>query len=534
MRLRPAWALPLVALLSAPALAAGGKASAAKAPASPPAEAAPASTAPPAVDEKAHTAAFAEYEAQLATGQKARAADALVALLDDPTRQAFDGEAYAKLGDLFADLSLPYAATIAYSRAFDLADPTTTLAIGARVPKALQLATQVGDLALLQKPFAKNVGLAQTDDVRGQMAYLAAKENVRAQSYGVALGILKMVPRGDPLYPESKSLEGVILSTQERWAEALTAFTEAQKASTGKSQDFQDMLALNLARAYYGAGNYPQAMRAFAAVSRASNLWPEAQFERAWAHFRVDDYNGALGQLLSLDNAFFADFYYPEADLLRVYSMFLMCKLPEANTGIEGFGKKYQPVADALKTWGGKSEAETFDAARLFREKGDTGGLPPMILRPWATEQRFGDSIASVQKADDELARLKNVAANPFSDRAKMWITDRRNEVVRAEGGRIKGRISEQQAQLSVMLTDVKIFSVDVGDLNAKILRLAAEIGKMPDAANTVKREDRLRKGWREWPYEGEVWADELGYYRVATQPECPASLRQSVAAPSK
>lgn len=517
--------LATLALLAQPAWAAGRSRPPEEAPAPAPAASAPAA---PVIDEAAMTAAFADYEAQLATGQKARAADALVTLVDDPTLAPFHGLAYAKLGDLLGELSLPYAASIAYAKAFELSDPATTKEIGKRVPRAVKAAGEVGDLALLEKPFASNLGLAQTDDVRGQMAYLAAKENARSGNYGLALGILKMVQRGDQVYADAKALEAVVLAQQEKWQDALVAIEEARKAA-GSRQDLIDMLLLNEGRAYYGAKNYPQAMRAFATVPRASELWPEAQFERAWAHFRVDDFNGALAQLLSLDNAFFTDFYYPEADLLRVYSMFLMCKLPESEKGIAGFTARYEPIKAALGTWSGKTTTDTFVAARTFRETGETAGLPRMVLRPWATEERFGQSIAAVAKAEDELNRLKNVAANPFSERARKWVTERRDALMQAEGNRIRERIRAQEAQVGGMLTDVKIFSVDVGDLNAKILRLAAEIGKMPNAGATIERTEKLRKGWREWPYEGEVWADELGYYKFSTTPECPASLRQSV-----
>lgn len=481
------------------------------------------------VDDTARKAAFAEYEGQLATGQKARAADALVALVDDPARAAFHAEAYTRLGDLFGELSLPYAAAIAYAKGFDLADPTNVADIGQRVPKALEAAIKVGDRAVLQPAFAKNVGLARTEDVRGQMAYLAARENVRQKNYGVALGVIKMVPRGDPLYPEARALEGIVLSQQERWQDALTAFQDAQKAGGAKGKEFLDLQTLNLARAYYGAGNYPQAMRAFAAVSRESDQWPEAQFERSWAHFRVDDYNGTLSLLMSLDNPFFADFYYPEADLLRVYSAFMMCKFPASKALVEDFITHYKPIQATLKGWQGKTAADAFEAARRFREKGETGDLPRMILRPWATEERFGESIAAVDSANDELNRLKNVAANPFSDRARQWVTDRRNALIGAEGRRIQDRVAGQEAQLAEMLLNVQLFTVDIQAMTARLLQQAAEIGKMPDAARTVQREDPVRKGWQEWPYEGEVWADEIGYYRVTTVPECPASLRQSV-----
>ena len=79
------------------------------------------------------------------------------------------------------------------------------------------------------------------------------------------------------------------------------------------------------------------------------------------------------------------------------------------------------------------------------------------------------------------------------------------------------------------MLADTEIFTLDVLRMKADLYTQAAATGKMPDAARTVERKERIRKGWREWPYEGEDWADELGYYRVYTVPECPASMRRDV-----
>jgi len=39
-------------------------------------------------------------------------------------------------------------------------------------------------------------------------------------------------------------------------------------------------------------------------------------------------------------------------------------------------------------------------------------------------------------------------------------------------------------------------------------------------------RKLRKRKNTRVWAFEGEYWADEVGYYRVVTRPDCPESLR--------
>ena len=478
---------------------------------------------------KKHDEAFSTYLSELASGSKTRSADALVALVADPTLVEFHGEAFVLLGDILLELSLPYAALCSYARAFQTASDTNVEIVSQHVPKALEVANSVGDLAILEAPFAGNLGLARTEDVRGQMAFLAAKEQVRGEQWGTASAVLKMVREGDPLYADAKVLEGVVLNQQKRSESALGAFDAAGKAGRDKGIRWHDSLQINLARTWYGAGNYPRAIEAYSRVTRKSDFWPDAQFERSWAHFRIDDYNGALAQLLPFDSAFFQDWYYPEADLLRIYSMFLVCKFPESSEQIEHFKQKYLPVHTALKVWKGKSEAEVFDAARAYAEKGELSGTPEMLWRPWKEEERFRLSRKAVDSADDELKRMKAVSANPFSEQAREWLKARRDAVVASEGRRVRDRFGEQEAELADMLTNSEIFILDILRMKTQLYEQSAAAGKLLEAATTVKRTERVRKGWQEWPFEDEYWADELGYYRVDVIPECPASMRQSV-----
>jgi tetratricopeptide (TPR) repeat protein len=515
----------LALLVATPALAAKGGREAPKAAEAAPAVSEPPAPKPPTDAERAEV--FKDYTYEMGTGQKARAADALVAVVDDPAKAVFHADAYAKLGELLAGMDLPYAALCAYTRAFDLAGETDLDVVGAQVPKAIALASRVGDSALLEAPFSKNLGLARTDDVRGLMAYLAAREAFRKDSYGLALGMLKVVKEGDPVNPEARMLEAVILNHQGRAQDALKPLEKAQTASRDKGERFQSMVTLNMARTFFGAGNFARAIQYYAAVPRGSELWPQAQYERAWAHFRVDDLNGSLSVLTSLNTPFFADWYLPEADLLRIYSMFLMCKFPQADTEIGAFRSSWAPVHAKLKDWGAKSDAENFALVRAYIEKGDTGPLPEMILRPWGDEERIVAAVKATTSAEDELKRMQNAAANPFTERARSWIEARRDELVRTEGARVKARIGDQEAQIGQMLADTEIFALDILRMKTQLFEQAASIGKMPEAERNLGRKERLRKGWREWPYEGEIWADELGYYRVEAVPECPASMRK-------
>lgn len=525
-------ALPLLLLLvAAPAWAKPKKETTGTAVAAPSAAAAAAPTAKElAAQEKARTEAFAAYEAELASGQKARAADALVTLVDDPALAPSHAEAYGMLGDLLGGMDLPYAALCAYVKAFEAATDADVERVGQHVPRAMELARKVGDSAILEAPFSKNLGLARTEDVRGEMAYLAAREALRSQSYGLALGMLKMVKEGDPYFPEARMLEGIILNQQARPNDALGPLEAATKTGRDEGPRFAELVVLNTARTYYGAGNLARAIQYYAMVPRGSEFWPEAQFERAWAHFRADDFNGSMGVLMSLDTPFFDDWYFPDADLLRIYSMFWMCKFPEADSELEAFKARWKPVHTALRGWSGQSDAETFALARTFVETGDSGPLPKAILRPWGTEDRLLAAIDAVKSAEDELGRMKNAAANPFTERARDWLNARKDTLVRKEGARVRARIAAQEGELGEDLGNAEVFGLDILRMKTQLYEQAATIGKMPDAARTIARNERARKGWREWPYEGEVWADELGYYRVEAVPECPASMRKAPA----
>ena len=103
---------------------------------------------------------------------------------------------------------------------------------------------------------------------------------------------------------------------------------------------FKSVVQMNLARAYYAAGNFPQAAHYWSELERGDPKWLDAQFERAWAHFRMEDMNGTLGLLQNHVSPYFADRYYPEAAMLRL--LHSSCSaVPEASAQLEAFQSQY-------------------------------------------------------------------------------------------------------------------------------------------------------------------------------------------------
>lgn len=475
----------------------------------------------PSMEER--TAAFGEIDAAYKEGRKTQVADLLMDLVRNPEHEAFHPEGYARLGGVLEELDLPYAALVAYERALT----TDAGAVSSVAKKAIELGDKVGDTALLESVFAANVGLDVDAATRSRMAYLAAREAHHNGNYGTSLAILKMVGKDDPSYAEAKALEGVVLSLQGRYNDALAPLLVAQAVGKDKKKgaQFDNIVHLNIARSYFGAENFPRAIEYFQNVERGSPHWPEAQFERAWAHFRIQDMNGTMGILHTHASPFFDSWYFPEAALLRIYSMFLICKFPEAGKEIEAFQEQYKPVHADLSELAAQDPTWHFEQMRAHLD-GERHELPPMVTRIYENEDRFRDSLAAIEYAEDEIQRLGNIASHPFATETREWMQARRSALIETEGTRIRKRLQNRADSLGQMLNDSEISKLDIMQMETQLYQMASVQGeKSIEARRTVGRTLKVRKGYRYWPWEGEYWADELGYYRIDTKPDCPANM---------
>jgi tetratricopeptide (TPR) repeat protein len=477
--------------------------------------------APPTMEER--QAVFGVIDDAYKAGRKAEVADLLVAVVETPDHAAFHAEAYARLGGVLQSLDLPYAALMAHERALGT---DATVAAGS-AKHAIDLADKVGDTALLEKVFAANVGLDVDAATRSRMAYLAAREAHAKNNLGTAAAILRMVSKDDPAYPEAKTLEGVILARQGKPESALAPLLTAQALGkqANRGETFDNVTTLNIARSYYAAENWPRAIEYYAQLPRESRQWVDAVFERAWAHFRISDTNGALALLQVHESPFFQDWYFPEATLLRAHSLFLMCKFPEASNQIDGFVARYTPMRETLAQVGIRTPEDVFEQMRRHIAEGSSD-LPEMITWRYEEEDRLQDSIQAVTSAEDELARMKNVSANPFTEWASDRIAARKDALITSEGARVQARATDMEGQLVQMLADAEINKLDLMQMEQRLYEMSAAKGKGVEARETVSRKKRVKPNQRWWPWEGEYWQDEVGYYRITSKPDCPMGMK--------
>lgn len=470
---------------------------------------------------------FSAYDSAMAAGKKAAAADELLKILDDRAQRALHATAWMKMAELMESYDFKVAALHAWSNAIQ-ADPIVT---SSKLGHAIDLAEEVGDDTQLAMVFAENMGADVDAETRSRMAYLAARELVRQDELGAAAGLLLTVDKDSTVFLDAQLLKGVVLSMQGKHEEAVGPMLTAQAIARaeGRGPRFDAVVALNVARTYFGAENWNQAIFWFEKIPRDSVYWPESRYEAGWAYFRAEDMRGTLATLLNHKSPFFDEWFFPEADLLRAYAEFMMCKFGDASKSMDAFVERYRPLKTELDgTLGGYTTEQAWSDG-VAMQQGSKPSLPPMVLRSFSYEERFAKSMEAVHSIEEELGRLGALEGHAISERARGWVEGRRDTIVDKEGGRVLAKAKYAQSELKDMLEGIELTRLDLLNLETEMYEKAAATGTLDygDKLGKLRQMRKNRKGFRVWPYNGEFWADELGWYVIDARPDCPESMAQ-------
>lgn len=461
----------------------------------------------------ASAADLAAVDVAIAARDYDEAAAAVTAILDDPAAAEDHPAAWLRMGDLLYEHELPYAALLAWTETVreDLPEAAP------RLDRILDVAEEVGD-ELVVSPHLTDPSPLK-GPIRTRAAVFGARHLVRQDDMDGVLALLRGVTPDDPSYAAAQHLRGIALSNQGQAGDALAALLTAQAAATDPER--HAVITLDLGRAYYAGDNFLKAIEHMGSVPRESTLWQEAQFERAWAHFAIDDHAGAYGVLMALDSPFFWDWYWAEADLLRAYALSQMCKFPAAREAIETFEARYTPMRAEIA-----ASVDTMDARAAWSDvigwqNGAPTVLPAAVYQRFRFEDRFQDARAAVAEADRELQQIAK--RQGWATRAMPLLTARRDTVVTTEGARVLAAARRARTEIDAVLGDLPIVKLDMMELEAEIYSRAAATGELELGDRIGKlREVRARRGERAWPFDGEYWADEVGYYRLDVRSDCP------------
>jgi TolA-binding protein len=403
-----------------------------------------------------------------------------------------------------------------------------------------QLPDSTGILEKIGKYNRAELDQPALEKVRDELYFLLGKYFYQKGSFKEAVELFGTVPQTSEFYVQAKLFEGATHVREYQAKPAVDSFKEVLRASTDspdpKVKPFEDLANLSLARTFYSTGQFELAAKYFDRVSQESYDWANSLFESSWANFMLKQkgYSKALGNIHTIQAPFFENYIKPEsvAEGLSVKATiyFYNCLYDRAAEAIDEFNAIYPQVFTELK----KLLASTTDNGALYdmavKIRKGTSGLPEQVER--GARGVLGDMslvkrFQYVEELDRELKqhdkaepawKSTNIAQTVFAD-----LTLQRSLAVNEAGDLARRRINrltEELAQLikRVIKIEYEILQGQRGALEEEVIQ-EQQIIQGPNA----KRSDEIRVDDEHniWPFTGEYWRDELGYYRVRIGNKC-------------
>jgi tetratricopeptide (TPR) repeat protein len=345
-------------------------------------------------------------------------------------------------------------------------------------------------------------------------------------------------------YPQAVYLKGLVHFAKGEFEPSVAAFREVvrmtnpKKDGGVKNAKLREMAFFSLARVHYQFEQFRYAIFYYDRISRDSVQWLDAVFESSWAHFRLGEFEKALGNLVTLQSPFFLDEYYPESSILKAITFYENCRYPEARAFLDEFNQNYGGIVTELNRLVGegavtKSAEELFNELTALEAKVEAGkddaartiALTARLVRLALSDKRVANYREAISEIDEEKNQLSALGGSfgggALQTALQKSLDDRRAALVSGGGDLLREKL----------LTERKFLE----ELTAKLVRIKFEIAKMEKAELEASMTDQNQavaiSGYNFtaatddertfWPFDGEYWRDELGTYQYTLTRGC-------------
>ncbi|MEI9938856.1 MAG: hypothetical protein WDO69_16685 [Pseudomonadota bacterium] len=392
----------------------------------------------------------------------------------------------------------------------------------------------------------------QQRDLYWQLNYMLGRYKYRNRQFEEAIRLFQKVDRRSEYYVKSQFFTGISYVQVRKSIPAVQAFQRIQKAldegveGVEDESRLRDLASLSMARTYYSSSiktdaetNQPTvdstklsaAVKYWNQVDVASEYWLDALFEESWAYFMAGDYPHALGNIHTLQSPYFPNSFYPEASVLKAVIYFSNCNYEAATTVVAQFNKKYTPIKEqlekVLKNYKGENKEEPF--FKFLLEVRSGGGNLDERIRP-IVENALSDrqllrNIDYVKLLEEEDKRFKKSPPTFQSSSIGQQVGDAlklaRDLAVRQAGELALSRYQRNVDELNEHLRDGEKILIDITAAQRNLLDEKISTGQVSAAESKTFGDVKPDEEHVIWPFDGEYWRDELGFYRQRVVSAC-------------
>ena len=397
---------------------------------------------------------------------------------------------------------------------------------------------------------------ANQRDLFWQLNYLLGRYKYRQRQYDEALRLFGKVDASSKYYVQAQFFSGISNVQQRKSVPAVESFQSIVKAIDEGAEGIEDegrmrdLAYLSMARTYYSASvrldenNAPTidekklsaAVKFWNKIDSTSEYWLDGLFEESWAYFMAGDYSHALGNIHTIQAPYFPNSYYPEAEVLRAVIYFANCQYDDATIIVAKLQQKYQPIYDELNKvltrFKGENQEEPFfkflkqvrDDKENKTNKAELKDNIKPIVELALSDRQLLRNIDYVKMLDDEGARFKK-GKHDFQESSlgadvKDALQLARDLAVRNAGQLARERYQRNLDELNEHLRNSAKILIDITAAQRNQLDQAiagSQVTAAESKANIVKPDEEHVI----WPFNGEYWRDELGFYRQSIVSKC-------------
>jgi tetratricopeptide (TPR) repeat protein len=302
---------------------------------------------------------------------------------------------------------------------------------------------------------------------------------------------------------------------------------ETQRLSP-EERNLLELSQLGMARVFYSTGQFDTSLRYYSRIRRTSPLWLDALFESSWAHFQVDQFNLALGNLHTLNSPFFADSHYPEGPILAAVIYFYNCNYPRVRYVLDDFEFEYEGIKKELEQVLARHQ-DPMDmygwVARVRRGDAEYDHGVRSVLRASLNDQQLQQRFGLVDAIEREKKKKESMAeswkTSPLGDNLIQEATLAHSFAMSDAGELAQQRLQRAVRELDDLILQQKRIMFEVARAERGEIEADIRAGMMLSGTEVSMDQLNVTDEHLYWTFDGEYWRDELGFYVFSTASEC-------------
>jgi hypothetical protein len=385
-----------------------------------------------------------------------------------------------------------------------------------------------------------------------QLNYLLGRYKYRNRQFEEAIRLFNKVDEKSQYFIQAQFFAGTSYVQLRKSVPAVQAFQRIESAIDDGVEGVEDegrirdLAYLSMARTYYSASikldpetNTPSidekklsaAVKNWNQIDESSEYWLDALFEESWAYFMAGQYPKALGNIHTIQSPYFPGSFYPEAEILKAVIYFSNCNYEAATTVVARFNKRFVPIQEELQKvlarFKGEQQTEPFFKFLLSVRDG-TADLPPSIagiVKASMSDRQLLRGIEYVRMLDEEMARFQQTPAkfksSGLGNQVQEVLKIARDLAVEDAGNLARSRYQRNLEELDEHLRNGEKILIDITAAQRNELDQAIAANQVSQQESKIFGIVKPDEEHMLWPFDGEYWRDELGFYRQVVESAC-------------